>query len=58
MPVQSVRRDTMVKGILYKYLLKSILVALIALVLYGGFSGTGLAVILMLFVGLRFKQPS
>lgn len=55
MPVQSVRRDTMVKGILYKYLLKSILVALIALVLFGGFSGTGLAVILMLFVGLRFS---
>lgn len=56
MPVQSVRTDTMVKGILYKYLLKAILVALIALVLYGVFPGTGLAVILMLFVGLRFTS--
>lgn len=56
MPVQVVRTDTMVKGILYKHLLKAILVALIALVLYGVFPGTGLAVILILFVVLRFTS--
>ena len=44
----------MVKGILYHYLVKAILIALVALALYGVFPGTGLAVILMLFVGLRF----
>ena len=46
----------MVKGILYQYLLKAILYALAALVLYGVFAGTGLALILMLFVGLRFSS--
>lgn len=45
---------TMVKGILYNYLVKAILIALLALVLYGVFPSTGLAVILMLFVSLRF----
>jgi predicted Zn-dependent protease len=56
MLVQSAWTDTMVKSILYKYLLKAILFALIALVLYGVFPGTGLAIILMLFVGLRFTS--
>jgi hypothetical protein len=44
----------MVKGILYKYLLEAILGVLIALILYGVFSVTSLAIILILFVGLRF----
>jgi len=44
----------MITGILYKYLLKAILIALIALILYGVFSATSLAIILVLFVGLRF----
>jgi hypothetical protein len=46
----------MVKSILYKYLLKAILIALIALILYGVFSATSLAIILILFVGLRFAS--
>ena len=44
----------MFKGILYQYLLKAVLIVLMALILYGVFSATSLAIILMLFVGLRF----
>lgn len=54
MPVRSERTDTMVKGILYNYLVKAILIALVALAFYGVFPGTGLALIVTLFVGLRF----
>jgi predicted Zn-dependent protease len=46
----------MVKGILSQYLLKAILIALLALILYGVFPGTALAIILTLFVGLRFAS--
>jgi predicted Zn-dependent protease len=56
MPVQSARSETMLKGIFYQYLLKAVLIALIALILYGVFPGTGLAIILTLFVGLRFSS--
>lgn len=44
----------MIKGIFYRNLLKAALIALIALILYGIFSATTLAIILILFVGLRF----
>ena len=44
----------MLKGVLYQQLLKAILAALIGLILYGVFSATILAIILMLFVGMRF----
>ena len=44
----------MIKQFLYHHLLKAILFALIALVLYGVFPGTGLAAILITFAGLRF----
>jgi hypothetical protein len=44
----------MLKGILYKYLFKAILIGLICLILYGVFSATALATILILFVALRF----
>ncbi len=43
----------MIQGVLYRFLLKAILVALIALILYGVFPGASLIIILMLFVGLR-----
>ena len=46
----------MLKGVLYKYLYKAILVALIGLILYGIFPATGLAIILILFVVLRFTS--
>jgi hypothetical protein len=46
----------MIKGILYKYLFKAILIALICLILYGIFSATALATILVLFVVLRFTS--
>jgi predicted Zn-dependent protease len=46
----------MIKGILYKYLLKAILIALVALILYGVFSAASLAIIIILFVGLRFTS--
>ena len=46
----------MIKSILSQYLLKAILIALIALILYGVFPGTGLAIILAIFVGLRFTS--
>ena len=46
----------MFKGILYKYLFKAILIALICLILYGVFAATALATILVLFVALRFTS--
>jgi hypothetical protein len=46
----------MLKGIIYKYLFKAILIALICLILFGVFSATALATILMLFVVLRFTS--
>jgi len=50
----SARTDTMFKGILHQFLFKAILLALLALILYGVFRGSTLAIILMLFVGSRF----
>jgi predicted Zn-dependent protease len=44
----------MVQRLLYKYLLHAIFFLLLALVLYGVFSGTRLASILILFVAARF----
>jgi predicted Zn-dependent protease len=44
----------MIVRLLYKYLLKAAFLLLLALVLYGVFSGTRLAVILVLFVLARF----
>jgi hypothetical protein len=46
----------MIKGILSNYLLKAVLIGLTALILYGVFSATSLAIILMLFVGWRFTS--
>src|ERR1017187_1815876 len=46
----------MIKGVLSNYLLKAVLIALTALILYGVFSATSLAIILMLFVGWRFTS--
>jgi hypothetical protein len=46
----------MFKGLLYKYLLKAVLIALIGLILFGVFSATALATILILFVILRFTS--
>ena len=54
MPVQLAWTNTMLKSILSKYLLEAVLLALLALVLYGVFPGTRLAVILILFVAVRF----
>ena len=44
----------MLQRLISHYLVKAILIALMALVLYGVFPGSGLAVILAVFVGLRF----
>jgi hypothetical protein len=44
----------MIRNILHKYLLEAILLALIALILYGVFSATKLAIILIVFVVLRW----
>ena len=46
----------MIKGLFSQFLFKAILVALIGLALYGVFPGTGLAVIMVLFVGMRFAS--
>lgn len=46
----------MIKGVLSNFLLKAVLIALTALILYGVFSATSLAIILMLFVGWRFTS--
>jgi predicted Zn-dependent protease len=46
----------MFKGLLYSYLLKAVLVVALALVLYGVYPGTGLAIILALFAGLRLTS--
>ena len=43
----------MLRAILYQQWLKVILIALVALILYGVFPGTALAAVLLLFVGLR-----
>jgi len=45
---------TMIKGIIYKYLAKAVVVLLLGLVLFGIFPGTGLAIVLSLVVLLRF----
>lgn len=42
----------MIKGILYKYLFKAVLIALLGLILFGVIPG--LTTVLLLFVGLRF----
>ena len=47
------RREGMVRSLLHRYLVKAILIALMALVLFGVFPGTELAIILILFVALR-----
>lgn len=44
----------LIRGILYNFLVKAILLALLALVLYGLFSAAVLVTILILFIGLRF----
>jgi predicted Zn-dependent protease len=44
----------MIRNLLHKYLLEAVLLALIALILYGVFSATSLATILILFVVLRW----
>ena len=46
----------MVRGLFSHFLIKAILVALLGLVLYGIFPGTGLAVILLLLVGMRLAS--
>ncbi len=46
----------MLKAILYQQWLKVILFALVGLILYGVFPGTALAVVLLLFVGLRLTS--
>lgn len=44
----------MIKGIIYKYLAKAVVVLLLGLILFGIFPGTGLAIVLSLVVLLRF----
>lgn len=43
----------MIKGIIYKYLAKTVVVLLLGLILFGIFPGTGLAIVLSLVVLLR-----
>ena len=46
----------MIKGLLHSYLYKAILLALLGLILYGVFPGAALAIILLVFVLLRFTS--
>ena len=46
----------MIQRLLYRYLFDAVFLLLLALVLYGVFSGTRLAVILFIFVIARFLR--